>query len=61
MVHEPEEFPLLTVLAWKERWDHWHAVPQTSRDRLVRELARVMIQAATGCRHEHDEDSGPAP
>ena len=48
MAQEQRELPLLTVLAWEERWDRWHAVPQESRHRLVRELARVMIPGGCG-------------
>ena len=61
MAQEQRELPLLTVLEWEERWAHWHAVPQESRHRLVRELARVMIRLADAeSRHEHDEDCSPA-
>ena len=61
MAQEQRELPLLTVLAWEERWDRWNAVPQESRRRLVRELARVMIRLADAeSRNEHDEDCSPA-
>ena len=61
MAQEQRELPLLTALAWEERWDRWHAVPQENRHRLVRELARVMIRLADAeSRHEHDEDCSPA-
>ena len=30
MAQEQRELPLLTVLAWEERWGRWHAVPQES-------------------------------
>ena len=61
MAQEQRELPLLTVLAWEERWERWYAVPPDSRQRLVRELARVMIRLADAeSRHEHDEDRDPA-
>jgi hypothetical protein len=61
MAEEQRELPLLTVLAWEARWDRWNAVPQESRRRLVRELARVMIRLADAeSRNEHDEDRSPA-
>ena len=61
MAEEQQELPLLTVLAWEERWERWHAVPPDRRQRLVRELARVMIRLADAeSRNEHDEDCGPA-
>ena len=58
---EQRELPLLTVLAWEARWERWNAVPQESRQRLVRELARVMIQLADAeSRNERDQDCSPA-
>ena len=42
MAQEQRELPLLTVLAWEERWERWYAVPPDSRQRLVRELARSL-------------------
>ena len=61
MAEDHPELPLLAVLAWEERWDLWHAVPQERRRLLVRELARVMIRLTDEERgHEHVEDRGPA-
>ena len=61
MAQEQRELPLMTVLAWEERWERWHAVPQESRHRLVGELARVMIRLADAeSRNEYDEDCSPA-
>ena len=61
MAQEQRELPFLTVLAWEGRWERWYAVPPDSRQRLVRELARVMIRLADAeSRNEHDEDCDPA-
>ncbi len=61
MAEDHPELPLLAILAWEERWDHWRAVPQERRQLLVRELARVMVRLTDAeRRHEHDEDRGPA-
>ena len=61
MAQEQRELPLLAVLAWEARWDRWYAVPPASRERLVRELARVMVRLADAeSRDEHGEDCASA-
>ena len=64
MTMDPDrEQSLLALLEWEERRDRWLEVPPESRERVIEELARLMIRMAIE-EPEHDssgEDHASAP
>ena len=47
------EQSLLALLEWEERRDRWLEVPSASRERVIEELARLMVRIALE-EPEHD-------
>jgi len=51
--------PLLALLEWEEERDRWLRIPEECRERVVRDLARLLIrmaEAEAGNEREEDPD-----